>query len=66
MSQLTLGGCCCSLLQVAPWQCRLEQESFGVVFALTASQLIMAHMCKEPFEPPLWAIGCLALAAANR
>lgn len=30
-----------------------------------ASKLIMAHMCKEPFEPPLWAIFGMALGAAN-
>jgi ethanolaminephosphotransferase len=25
----------------------------------------MAHMAKEPFEPSLWAISCLALGAVN-
>ncbi|KAI8470281.1 MAG: CDP-Ethanolamine:DAG ethanolamine phosphotransferase [Monoraphidium minutum] len=45
--------------------CRAQNVSIGVIYALTASQLIMAHMCKEPFEPPLWAVGGMALAAAN-
>lgn len=46
-------------------QCRFAMESFGVVYALTATQLIVAHMAKEPFEPSLWAILCLAAGAAN-
>jgi ethanolaminephosphotransferase len=41
------------------------QGTFGVVYALAASQLIMSHMAKEPFEPSLWAISCLAVGAVN-
>lgn len=48
-----------------PFLCRAENASIGVVYALAASQLIMAHMCKEPFVPPMWAIAGLAFAAAN-
>lgn len=48
-----------------PGQCRAVKGSFGVVYALAASQLIMAHMAKEPFEPSLWAISCLAIGAVN-
>lgn len=45
--------------------CRAQNAAFGVVYALMASQLIMAHMCKEPFQPPLWAITTMALAVVN-
>jgi len=48
-----------------PYLCRAQNINVGLVYALTASQLIMAHMCKEPFIPPLWAIGSMAAAAAN-
>ena len=36
------------------WTCRIQNANFGLTYALVASQLIMAHMCKEPFEPSLW------------
>lgn len=48
-----------------PYLCRAENIQVGIVYALTASQLIMAHMCKEPFQPSLWAIFGMAAAAAN-
>jgi ethanolaminephosphotransferase len=48
-----------------PYLCRASNMNGGLVYALTASQLIMAHMCKEPFQPPLWAIMGMALVAAN-
>ena len=48
-----------------PYLCRAQNVSIGLVYALMASQLIMAHMCKEPFKPPLWAIFGMAAAAAN-
>lgn len=48
-----------------PYLCRAQNASVGVVYALMASQLIMAHMCKEPFRPPLWAIFGMAAGAAN-
>lgn len=48
-----------------PYLCRATNINVGLVYALTASQLIMAHMCKEPFIPPLWAIMSMAFAAAN-
>jgi ethanolaminephosphotransferase len=62
---LALGGAWLADGRVAPGQCRLVQVAFGVVYALTASQLIVAHMAKEPFEPPAWALGVLAAGAAN-
>ncbi len=48
------------------WLCRLETVNWGLTYAFVASQLIMAHMCKEPFEPAMWAIGQMALGAVNR
>jgi ethanolaminephosphotransferase len=46
--------------------CRAQNAGFGIAYALMASQLIMAHMCKEPFQAPLWAIACLALGNLNK
>lgn len=48
-----------------PYLCRAQNINIGIVYALTASRLIMAHMCKEPFEPPMWAILGMAAVAAN-
>jgi ethanolaminephosphotransferase len=48
-----------------PYLCRAQNINVGLVYALTASRLIMAHMCKEPFEPPMWAILAMAAGAAN-
>lgn len=48
-----------------PFLCRAQNINVGITYALTASSLIMAHMCKEPFIPPLWAIMTLALGAVN-
>ena len=48
-----------------PHLCRAQNLNIGIAYALTASSLIMAHMCKEPFQPPLWAIMALALGAVN-
>ncbi|GFH21435.1 uncharacterized protein HaLaN_18742, partial [Haematococcus lacustris] len=33
---------------------RLVSSSYGVTYALVASQLIVAHMAKEPFRPVVW------------
>lgn len=46
--------------------CRAQNAGFGIAYALFASQLIMAHMSKEPFEAPLWAILVLALGVLNK
>jgi hypothetical protein len=40
--------------------CRAQNAGFGIAYAL------MAHMCKEPFQAPLWAIVCLALGNLNK
>jgi ethanolaminephosphotransferase len=42
--------------------CRLAFATFGLLYALMATQLIIAHMCKEPLSPP-WLV--LALLAAG-
>lgn len=49
-----------------PYLCRLQSVGVGITYALFASQLIVAHMCKEPFQPPLWAMGLMALAIINK
>jgi ethanolaminephosphotransferase len=48
-----------------PFLCRATNINVGLVYALMASRLIMAHMCKEPFSPPLLLIAGLAVGAAN-
>lgn len=48
-----------------PFQCRATNLMYGLVYSFVASQLIMAHMSKEPFEPSLWAIGAMAAGAIN-
>jgi ethanolaminephosphotransferase len=49
-----------------PFTCRLESIGVGVAYSLFASQLIMAHMCKEPFTAPGWAMVLVALAVINK
>ncbi|GBF87918.1 CDP-Ethanolamine:DAG ethanolamine phosphotransferase [Raphidocelis subcapitata] len=48
-----------------PFLCRATSINVGLVYALMASRLIMAHMCKEPFAPPLLMIAGMAVGAAN-
>lgn len=45
--------------------CRLQNIGVGLSYALFASQLIMAHMCKEPFQPPMWAMLLMAVGILN-
>ena len=66
MVQLALG--CITLWPencTAVYCCRALNLLFGVTYALVASQLIMAHMCKEPFNVPMWTMGFLSAAALN-
>lgn len=49
-----------------PYLCRAQNVGVGLTYALFASQLIMAHMCKEPFHPPYWALGLVALGIGNK
>lgn len=46
--------------------CRAENIGVGIAYALFASTLIMAHMCKEPFQPPMWALMVIALGIMNK
>ncbi|GIL51970.1 hypothetical protein Vafri_7936 [Volvox africanus] len=46
-------------------QARLATLLYGIVYAIVATQLIMDHMCKEPFRPPLFPMAVLATAALN-
>jgi ethanolaminephosphotransferase len=45
--------------------CRGANLLVGITYALNASTLIMAHMCKEPFVVPGWTIAALSAAALN-
>jgi ethanolaminephosphotransferase len=51
---------------VTPWLCRTQNATFGLVYALFASQLIVAHMAKEPFAPNYAVLLLFAGAALNR
>lgn len=46
-------------------QCRLVSIAYGLVYTLVASQLIVAHMAKEPFRPSAWAYLLLLAGIAN-
>lgn len=46
-------------------ECRLIQSAWGVLFAVAGTQLIVAHMAKEPYQPYWWLFVLLAGAAAN-
>lgn len=46
--------------------CRAENIGVGIAYALFASTLIMAHMCKEPFQPPMWALVVMGLGIMNK
>lgn len=51
--------------QAASGQCRASFVAFGLLYALVASNLIVAHMAKEPVSVPVWAYSLLLLAAVN-
>jgi hypothetical protein len=48
-----------------PGTCRLVQLSYGVTFALMATELIVAHMAREPFLPAVLPKALLAVGALN-
>ncbi len=50
---------------LSPLLCRLASLLFGLVYATVATQLIMDHMCKEPFRPPLLPLMIVIVACAN-
>ena len=56
----------CLLEQGAYGQCRLVSVTFGLLYALLASNLIVAHMAKEPVSVPAWAYGLLLIGGVNR
>ncbi|KAG2422683.1 hypothetical protein HXX76_015847 [Chlamydomonas incerta] len=51
--------------KLQPGQARLAGLLYGLVYAIVATQLIMDHMCKEPFRSPLLPLAVLTAAAAN-
>jgi ethanolaminephosphotransferase len=66
---MLVGTGCCWLFQPCadtPLLCRLQNAGFGLVYALFASQLIMAHMAKEPFAPNMRVLLLMAVCALNR
>ncbi|PRW57623.1 CDP-Ethanolamine:DAG ethanolamine phosphotransferase [Chlorella sorokiniana] len=45
-------------------QARVANASFGILYALQATKLIMAHMSKEPYEVTAWPLVLLAVQPA--
>lgn len=39
--------------------------TYGLAYSLTAAQLILAHMAKEPFQPPLFSTLLLTAGALS-
>ncbi|KXZ42693.1 hypothetical protein GPECTOR_124g493 [Gonium pectorale] len=62
---IVVGALYLSDSKLKPGQARLATLLYGLVYATFATQLIMDHMCKEPFKPPLVPLGLLGAAAAN-
>jgi ethanolaminephosphotransferase len=46
-------------------QARVANATFGILYALQATKLIMAHMSKEPYEVTAWPLVLLAVQVAN-
>lgn len=46
-------------------QCRVATDTYGIMYALVASQLIMTHMAKEPFRPSTWPYWVIAAGTLN-
>lgn len=44
---------------------RIVGLTWGLVYAVFASQMILSHMSKEPFVPYPWALGVLIVGCAN-
>ncbi|KAF5843458.1 CDP-Ethanolamine:DAG ethanolamine phosphotransferase [Dunaliella salina] len=45
--------------------CRFSFSTYGLLYALMATQLIIAHMAKEPLVPCYLALGCFGAALLN-
>ncbi|GAX81325.1 hypothetical protein CEUSTIGMA_g8756.t1 [Chlamydomonas eustigma] len=63
---LVLGVWWTSDNEVAHGQCRMASISYGLIYALVASNLIVSHMAKEPVPVPYWAYALLFLGAVSR
>lgn len=48
-----------------PGQARVANATFGILYALQATKLIMAHMSKEPYEVTAWPLVVMAVQVAN-
>lgn len=62
---LICGGVWMSVPTTNFGECRAVYSAFGTMFAYIATQLIVAHMSKVPFQPSLWALGVLLVGAIN-
>eukprot|EP00887_Chlorella_sp_A99_P008007 scaffold12.g8007.t1 len=65
MVMFALGALVLLLPADAPGQARVVMGTFGVVYALQATRLIMCHMSKEPFEVAVWPLAAIAFQVAN-
>lgn len=61
----TCGGILLLLPAHVPGQSKVVMATFGVVYALQATRLIMAHMSKEPFQVAVWPIVLMLIQIAN-
>ena len=61
----TCGGILLLLPAHVPGQSKVVMATFGVVYALQATRLIMAHMSKEPFRVAVWPIVLMLIQIAN-
>ncbi|GLC46650.1 hypothetical protein PLESTB_001550600 [Pleodorina starrii] len=62
---MTMGGIYLADDKLKPGQARLATLLYGIVYAIVATQLIMDHMCKEPFRPPVIPLAVLGVATVN-
>lgn len=61
----TCGGILLLLPVHVPGQSRVVMATFGVIYALQATRLIMAHMSKEPFRIAIWPIALMLVQIIN-
>ncbi|KAL4432539.1 hypothetical protein ABPG77_000476 [Micractinium sp. CCAP 211/92] len=65
VATFVLGAALMSMPPAGPSGARVAMGTFGIVFALQATRLIMAHMCKEPFRVAVWPLVAMAVQVAN-
>lgn len=67
MAMLVLGALWMGSLQCQHTMttCRLVLATWGITYAMIATQLIMVHMAKQPFQPALWPYAVLAAGSGG-